>query len=107
MCAFFIATAQGVSATPNWEQWEVVVQRCSGFNGHLGLVIQHPIDKNAVIKGYVRMKPTKKDKIDGYGDSRRKHLTMVADDALAQDRGKALSCSDYYNPMSPSSASTA
>jgi len=74
--AFLTATAQAMSVMPKWE-------RCSGL-GRLDLVIQRPTEKYGAIQEYKRIKLTKKDKRDGYGDSQGRRLTKHADDVLKQ-----------------------
>ncbi|KIM76794.1 hypothetical protein PILCRDRAFT_637453 [Piloderma croceum F 1598] len=77
---FFTSTAQAMSVT---QKWEVEAERYSRL-GRLGLVIQRPMDKCGAIQEYKRIKLTKKDKTDGYGDSQGRRLTKHADDALRQ-----------------------
>jgi len=83
VCAFFTAASEAASDLRYEPAWEVHVERCAGI-GRLDLILQRMEDDTGVIHEHKRLKLTKKDKKDGYGDSQSKRLTKMAAKGLRQ-----------------------
>ena len=83
ICAFFIAASEAANDLRYDPAWEVQVERCAGI-GRLDLILQRMKDDTGVIHEHKRLKLTKKDKEDGYGDSQSKRLTKMVAKGLRQ-----------------------
>ena len=83
VCAFFTVASEAANDLRYKPAWEVQVERCAGI-GRLDLILQRMEDDTGVIQEHKRLKLTKKDKKDGYGDSQSKRLTKMAAKGLQQ-----------------------
>lgn len=83
VCAYFTATSEAANTLKHKPTWDVQVEQCAEI-GRLDLILQRMGDDTGVLQEHKRMKLSKKDKKEGYGDSQRKGLTKMAAKALTQ-----------------------